>query len=102
ETADFINGMFPLAYSFCKGKKYKFYRAKQANVFSGDGKTAKAGEVIFADKRLIVACGCSAVEILELQEEGGKRLAARDFLNGRKILAGDVFSAGNTNENKKA
>ena len=61
--------------------------------------------MIFADKRLIVSCGSSAVEILELQEEGGKRLVARDFLNGRKILAGDVFSSGNNNanadENKK-
>ena len=105
ETANFINGMYPLAYSFCKGKKYKFYRAKQAGDFPDGNKKAKAGEVIFADKRLIVSCGSSAVEILELQEEGGKRLAARDFLNGRKILAGDVFSAGNNNadadENKK-
>lgn len=90
---------------FLQGQKYKFYRAKQASDFPDGTKKAKAGEVIFADKRLIVSCGSSAVEILELQEEGGKRLAARDFLNGRKILAGDVFSAGNNNadadENKK-
>ncbi len=91
ETANFINGMYPLAYSFCNGKKYKFYRAK---AFEGDS-AAKTGEVIATDKKLVIKCGKSAVEILEIQEEGGKRLAAKDFLNGRKIKTGDSFVVNN-------
>ena len=86
ETADFINGMYPLAYAFCNGKKYKFYRAKESD---GQG---EAGKVIVAAKKLVVACASDAVEILEIQEEGGKRLSAKDFLNGRKIVAGDIFT----------
>ena len=30
--------------------------------------------------------------ILEIQEEGGKRLSARDFLNGRKLKVGDLLT----------
>lgn len=86
EVADFINGMYPLAYAFCNGKKYKFYRAKASE---NQGKT---GEVIITGKKLIIACALDSVEILEIQEEGGKRLSAKDFLNGRKINAGDVFT----------
>ncbi len=86
EAADFINGMYPLAYSFCKDKKYKFYRAKTVE---GQG---NAGEVIIAAKKLVIACSSGAVEILEIQEEGGKRLSAKNFLNGRKINAGDFFT----------
>ena len=94
ETADFINGMYPLAYSFCNGKKYKFYRAKAVD---GEG---KSGEVIIAAKRLVVACAKGAVEISEIQEEGGKRLSAKDFLNGRKIIEGDIFALKSENEEK--
>lgn len=86
EVADFINGMYPLAYAFCNGKKYKFYRAKASE---NQGKT---GEVIITGKKLFIACALDSVEILEIQEEGGKRLSAKDFLNGRKINAGDVFT----------
>lgn len=86
EVANFINGMYPQAYSFCNGKKYKFYRAKPTKGQDKDG------EVLLATKKLIIACLKGAVEILEIQEEGGKRLSAKDFLNGRKINAGDVFT----------
>lgn len=86
EVANFINGMYPQAYSFCNGKKYKFYRAKPTKGQDKDG------EVLLATKKLIIACLKGAVEILEIQEEGGKRLSAKDFLNGRKIVAGDIFT----------
>lgn len=85
EVANFINGMFPLAYAFCNGKKYKFYRAKKA-----EGKSS-AGKVVRMEKKLVIACGSGAVEILEIQEEGGKKLLAKDFLNGKKITADDLF-----------
>lgn len=85
EVANFINGMFPLAYAFCNGKKYKFYRAKKSD------ENAEAGRVVRADKKLVIACGSGATEILEIQEEGGKKLLAKDFLNGKKIAECDVF-----------
>lgn len=85
EVACFINGMSPLAFSVCNGKKFKFHRAKAAGI------CGETGEVIVADKKLIIGCGENSVEILEIQEEGGKKLCARDFLNGRKLKLGDRF-----------
>lgn len=82
-----INGMnpWPVAYTFFGGKKLKFYRA---GVALGQG---EIGEVIRADKKLVVACGEGAVEILEIQEEGGKAMSALSYLNGRKLKVGDIL-----------
>ncbi len=54
---------------------------------------APAGTVLSASPKegLIVKCGEGAVNILELQPAGGRRMSARDFLNGRKIQAGQRF-----------
>ena len=47
------------------------------------------GEVLKIDKDgLIVACGKDALQLLELQREGGKRLPARDFVLGCPIRVG--------------
>lgn len=82
-----INGMnpWPIAYTFFSGKKIKFYKATKSE---GQG---KVGEVIIADKRLVIACGEGAVEILEIQEEGGKMMSALAYLNGRKLKVGDIL-----------
>ncbi len=82
-----INGLSPApcAYTFLNGKRYKFYNASLSD---GSG---NAGEVICADKKLILACGEGAVEIRSLQEEGGKVMDAKSFLLGRKLKVGDVF-----------
>lgn len=53
----------------------------------GSGET---GTVICADKRgICVACGGGAVLIKQLQPAGGKVMNAADYVNGRKIKAGD-------------
>ncbi len=42
--------------------------------------------------RLVVACGVdSALQVLELQSESGRRLNARDFLNGTRLTPGGVL-----------
>lgn len=43
------------------------------------------GTVLDARGRLVVACGDGAVELLELQRPGGRRLPAREFLRGFAI-----------------
>ena len=40
------------------------------------------GKVVVSDGRLAVACGAGAVEVLEVQRQGKRRMAAADFLNG--------------------
>ena len=49
------------------------------------------GQIIEAlGDRLIIACGeATALRVSELQTEGGRRLSARDFLNGAHVTTGD-------------
>jgi methionyl-tRNA formyltransferase len=55
-------------------------------------KSGRTGEVLSADKDgLVVACGQGAVRILELQLEGGKRLATGQFLAGHPLKAGTML-----------
>lgn len=61
----------------------KLYRTRRAE---GGG---EPGEILEADNHLVVACGEGAVEILELQQEGRRRLAAVDFLRGYPLSTGD-------------
>ena len=55
-------------------------------------KNGRAGEVLSADKTgIVVGCGRGALRILELQREGGRRLAAEPFLTGFPLNAGSRF-----------
>lgn len=76
----------PLAYCLQSGNILNILRAAP---YAASG---KAGEVISADKRgIVVACGNGAINIAELQIAGGKVMKSCDFVNGRKIKAGDFL-----------
>jgi methionyl-tRNA formyltransferase len=52
----------------------------------------KSGTILSADKNgIVVACGENALQILELQREGGRRLGAAEFLAGHPLKAGEMF-----------
>jgi methionyl-tRNA formyltransferase len=70
---------FPGASTELLGRPVKLWRGR---VLSGPVKGSGApGEVILAaEGRLVVACGDGALEVLELQEPGGRRTGAADFL----------------------
>jgi methionyl-tRNA formyltransferase len=54
--------------------------------------SGQPGVILSADKSgIVVACGGRALRILELQREGGKRLAAEAFLSGFPLKAGAGF-----------
>jgi methionyl-tRNA formyltransferase len=56
---------------------------------SGESVLTEGGLAIECE-RLIAGCGQgSALEILELQLEGKKRMSARDFINGYQLKAGE-------------
>ena len=65
------------------------------NVFDAQvGEDAKGavGEVIKADKHgIVVKCAQGSLILTSLQLAGGKRMSAADFVNGRKIKAGDIL-----------
>lgn len=76
----------PAAFCLFNGSALNIY---DCELSEGNG---AAGEVLCADKRgIAVACGEGAVLITELQPAGGKRMRAADFVNGRKIKAGDIL-----------
>lgn len=52
----------------------------------------KPGEVVESNGKLVVSCGDNnCIELLSVQLEGKKRMAASDFLNGCKIEKGTVL-----------
>jgi methionyl-tRNA formyltransferase len=75
----------PGASTALDGESLKLWRAK---IVSGSG---AAGEVLGAHTGLVVACGDGALQILELQRAGGRRLDAEQFLRGRPFAPGTRF-----------
>ena len=78
---------WPAAHTFLNGKTLKIF---VVDTLDGDF-DGQIGEVLRADKKLVVKCGQGAVEIFEIQSEGGKRMSATAFDAGRKILKGDIL-----------
>ena len=71
---------WPVATMELQGKKFKVHATK---VVEGNG---KPGEILGLTKKgLRIACGEGAVEILSLQAEGGKRMAAPDYFRGHPL-----------------
>jgi methionyl-tRNA formyltransferase len=56
---------------------------------STSAQAGPSGEIVSVDKTgIVVACGAEALRIEELQLEGGRRLAAAQFLAGHKLSVG--------------
>ena len=71
---------WPVATMELQGKKFKVHATR---VVEGSG---KPGEILGLTKTgLRIACGEGAVEILSLQAEGGKRMAAPDYFRGHPL-----------------
>lgn len=81
---------WPGAFTFLPGAgKPALLKIWKAEVVDQSG---PPGVVLSADKTgLVVACGTGALRILELQREGGKRLAAEVFLAGHPLKAGQML-----------
>lgn len=69
------------------GKLLKIYRAETCD----ESFNAQNGQVVVAKKKIQVSCGEGSVLLKELQLEGGKKMSASDFLNGRKINLDDIL-----------
>jgi methionyl-tRNA formyltransferase len=51
------------------------------------------GEIAIEGQRLLVGCEASRLELLEVQLEGKKRMAARDFIHGYRFESGEKLGA---------
>jgi len=71
---------WPVATMELKGQKFKVHATR---IVDGKG---KPGEILGLTKTgLKIACGEGAVEITQLQAEGGKRMAAPDYFRGHPL-----------------
>jgi methionyl-tRNA formyltransferase len=73
---------WPAAVTTYKGKRLKVYESRLAE---GQG---EPGTVLDAGK-FIIACGTGAVQLVSVQYEGGKRMAADAFLRGKPAVVGE-------------
>ena len=71
---------WPVATMELQGKKFKVHATR---VVEGSG---EPGEILGLTKTgLKIACGEGAVEVIQLQAEGGKRMAAPDYFRGHPL-----------------
>ena len=71
---------WPVATMELKGQKFKVHATR---IVEGKG---NPGQILGLTKTgLVIACGEGAVEILQLQAEGGKRMAAPDYFRGHPL-----------------
>jgi methionyl-tRNA formyltransferase len=88
---DRVRGLrpWPGAYTRLGGRTIKVHKARLA----GGSDAARPGDVIAAGREgIVVQAGGGALELLELQAEGGKRMAAGDFARGQRIAQGVRFN----------
>ena len=81
---------YPAMYTIYKEKKIKIFKVKLLKEIS---KPSHPGKIDIIDsKRLFVHSKNYMISILELQQEGKKRLKVEDFLKGSNINLGQTFS----------
>jgi methionyl-tRNA formyltransferase len=93
DVHNLVRGLSPRpgAYSFRKSKKIIILRTRPVDLDSS-GKTP--GQVLQADRGLVVACAEKSVEVLELKPESGKAITGAEFVRGYRLTAGEVFEKG--------
>lgn len=78
----------PAAFAYLDGKRLKVYRSE---VVSDEPSNAKCGEFI-GKKQFDVACSDGIIRFTEIQAEGGKRMKAQDYLNGKPVKVGTLLA----------
>jgi methionyl-tRNA formyltransferase len=85
---------WPMASSWVNGARLLLLRARPAGTLD-QGTAATPGTVIPASRgRLLVACGDgTTIDLLEVQPEGRRPMAVRDFLAGHPLAPGTRFTS---------
>jgi len=79
---------WPGTYSFFRGQIFHVWKSRVAS----DGLGGEPGQIISLKRRLLVACGeRTALELIEVQVEGRKRMPAEAFLNGQHLKDNEVL-----------
>lgn len=83
QVHNLIRGLspWPVAFTQIDGKALKIHKARVVEA------SGQAGTLL-SDTQLIIACAHGAVELLEVQYEGAKRMSAELFLRGHRLQKG--------------
>ena len=76
---------WPGAYAFLHGQRFQVWKARAEEIDIPPGAMRARG------RRLYAGCSGGAVELLEVQMEGKKRMPAAVFLNGFPLRGGEVL-----------
>lgn len=97
---------WPVCQSWHNGQRIRFWFASAIdtshNTTPGIAPETTAsntpGTILNVDKTgILVACGEGQLRITQLQKQGSKALECQQFLNGYQLIAGEQFSATQTN-----
>lgn len=88
EIFNFVRGMYPwpCAYCYLNKERIKIIKVK---IIEGMG---TPGRIERVDRDFIVGTGRGLISIIELQPEGKRIMAAKDFLRGRRLKEGTFFN----------
>jgi methionyl-tRNA formyltransferase len=88
-VCNLVRGLYPWphAFTYHDGRRLILWRARVERLSQG-----RPGEILAAaGDDLVVRAGDAAVRVLEIQAEGGRPMAAREFLAGHALAAGSTF-----------
>jgi methionyl-tRNA formyltransferase len=68
------------------GTILKIYRSEKSEV-----RSQKSAGIDISEGKLYVGTGSGTISVLEIQQEGKKRMSAEEFLRGYKFNNGDVL-----------
>jgi methionyl-tRNA formyltransferase len=77
---------WPGCYGFLRGQRLHIWQARPAD------RTLPPASLLAEHRRLLVGCGAGAIDILEIQMEGKKRMPAAAFLNGFTLEPNEVLA----------
>ena len=78
---------FPGAFGLLEGNPLKIWLARPA-----PGAGAPGRILAISDGGLLIACGEGALEVMEVQKAGGRRLPISAFISGHPLKAGDCLN----------
>ena len=78
---------WPGAQTSFRGQPLHLWRTRVYDAVAGN----RAAGSLVSVKPLVTACGTGALELLEVQLEGRKRIAAADFANGQRLTENDIL-----------
>ncbi len=87
-----IRGLSPIPLAFTYLPSGKMLKIVQAEVADNVQAHTVTGEILSLDNGIEVACSVGSIRFLKVLPEGKSRMNASDFIRGRNISVGDVFS----------